>query len=73
MTYPTTLEEWRSYYSDFHKDVTGFRPTCVPSSILECRQAVHNLELHLDNMAEDARLRAELEADGWVITSNTAG
>ena len=53
-------------YSDYHKDVHGYRPI----SIMETRELVINALLELDNCMEQ-RSMEDLMNDGWIINGES--
>jgi len=69
-----------SYYSDFHKDVNGFRPrwivgcadgfTCVSdlrAALAQLRAAVEQLHADIEQRKSTFEGREEMREEGWVV------
>ncbi len=67
-------DELLSYYSDFFKDLNGFRPTLgkpwIDVTEAEAQSLVDGLHAHLDALASTPEGRERLEADGWVFAAD---
>ena len=68
------LNELASYYSDYHKDVHGFRPRGwdVPTETLEYRirdleRRIASLDAYMDHMKSTEEGRARLREEGWYV------
>jgi hypothetical protein len=57
-----SLEELTSTYSDYHKDVFGYRPKQNPMS----KEWVITLLVELDNHM-NRRTKEDLVNDGWIV------
>lgn len=67
-------DELLSYYSDFYKDLNGFRPILgKPWNVFseaEAQALVNDLHAHFDALASTPEGRKELLANGWVLDDN---
>ena len=61
---PSPLEEMQSAYSDFYKDMYGFRPA-LPKSIAACEAGIASLKNELARKAESFAGRMSLRYEGW--------
>jgi hypothetical protein len=64
------LEELQSCYSDFHKDVRGFRPRPLPGQWCDAywlRTQITSLREELDARHETFWQREELRDEGWGV------
>jgi len=62
-------DELASIYSDYHKDVYGFRP--LGARIMLGRDAIiqglQNLDMYMEIMKSTPEGRAQLREEGWII------
>jgi hypothetical protein len=66
----TRLEELQSFYSDFHKDLFGFRPKTTENqwnSAEWLQDQIEMLDNHLQALASTPEGKAELRAEGWNV------
>lgn len=73
MTYQTmSLEQYETeelafFYSDYHKDLMGFRPLIDLTDRDEVIQGIKALDRHMDWMKSTPEGLARLREDGWDV------
>jgi len=69
MNESTELEELRTRFSDFHKDLLGFRPVwCMHLNSIEYVQTeIQKLHNTMNRLLETGEGREALRNDGWVV------
>ena len=61
-------EQLAQHYSDYHKDVYGFRPRHVGEmSEAEICERIDMLDNYIEMVSKDPILRKQFEADGWIF------
>jgi len=65
------VEELQGYFSDFHKDMYGFRPRFATPEQWRSREwleeQINYIHDEMDNMKETFAGREELRARGWLV------
>jgi hypothetical protein len=66
-----SVEELQGYYSDFHKDLTGFRPRGATEEQWSSKQflvtQINLLHNQMDLLKETYEGREQLREQGWII------
>lgn len=60
------VEDLRSMYSDYYKDVFGCRPLCASLTREELINCLDELDLYMGQMEATEEGREKLRADGWL-------
>ena len=68
---PQSVGELLSYYSDFYKEIHGFRPILgkpwIDFTHAEAQALIDSCHAYLDALASTPAGREELERAGWVL------
>ena len=66
-----SVEELQGYYSDFHKDLNGFRPRGATEEQWNSKQflvtQINSLHDQMDQLKETFEGREQLREQGWII------
>ena len=66
-----SVEELQGYYSDFHKDLNGFRPRGATEEQWNSKQflvaQINSLHNQMDLLKETFEGREQLREQGWII------
>ena len=66
-----SVEELQGYYSDFHKDLYGFRPRGSTLEQWNSKQflvdQINHIHNHMDQLKETFDGREQLREQGWII------
>ena len=66
-----SVEELQGYYSDFHKDLNGFRPRGATEAQWSSKQylvfQINSLHDQMDQLKETFEGREQLREQGWII------
>jgi hypothetical protein len=66
-----SVEELQGYYSDFHKDLNGFRPRGASTEQWLSKEylvfQINSLHNHMDQLKETFEGREHLREQGWII------
>ena len=69
------VDQLQGYYSDFHKDLIGFRPrSATPEQWNDpewLKKEINGLHDYFDRLKSSPEGRAQLKADGWHIDDET--
>lgn len=67
-----STEDLAQIFSDYHKDVHGFRPRYVkPEDRVELLHQLRRLDDHMEYMKSTPEGRAQLEEDGWIFSKDS--
>ena len=70
-TYTETVESLLSHYSDFYKEIHGFRPILgkpwIDFTVEEAQALIDGCHAYLDAVASTPLGRQQLENEGWVF------
>lgn len=71
-----SVEELQGYYSDFHKDLNGFRPRGATEEQWTSKQflvaQINLLHNQMDQLKETFEGREQLREQGWIIEEPNA-
>jgi predicted nucleic acid-binding Zn-ribbon protein len=71
-----SVEELQGYYSDFHKDLNGFRPRGATEEQWSSKQflvtQINSLHNQMDQLKETFEGREQLREQGWIIEEPNA-
>jgi hypothetical protein len=71
-----SVEELQGYYSDFHKDLNGFRPRGIAEEQWNSKQflviQINLLHNQMDQLKETFEGREQLREQGWIVEEPTA-
>ena len=71
-----SVEELQGYYSDFQKDLNGFRPRGIVPEQWNSKQflvtQINSLHDQMDQLKETFEGREQLREQGWIIEEPTA-
>jgi len=71
-----SVEELQGYYSDFYKDLNGFRPRCATEEQWSSKQflvtQINLLHNQIDQLKETFEGREQLREQGWIIEEPNA-
>ena len=71
-----SVEELQGYYSDFHKDLNGFRPRGASEEQWSSKQflvaQINSLHNQMDLLKETFEGREQLREQGWIVEEPTA-
>jgi hypothetical protein len=71
-----SVEELQSYYSDFHKDLNGFRPRSASIDQWSSKQflvtQINSLHNQMDQLKQTFDGREQLREQGWIIEEPNA-
>jgi hypothetical protein len=71
-----SAEELQGYYSDFHKDLNGFRPRGATEEQWSSKQylvtQINLLHDQMDQLKETFKGREQLREQGWIIEEPNA-
>ena len=66
-----SVEELQGYYSDFHKDLNGFRPRGASLEQWESKQflvaQINSLHNQMEQLKQTFKGREQLREQGWII------